>query len=103
VLRPNDDTGEHGVFIGAEMNESGWERAVRTALRTPYVVQERFSSGPLSFPVFQYGELRLKEVEVSIHPHVFNGKMQGAFAALQTSYASATPIAIAPVLLLEDS
>lgn len=103
ILRPNDDTGEHGVFVGAEMNETAWERAVRTALRTPYVVQERLSSGRLAFPVFQYGELQLKELEVSIHPHVFNGKMQGAFAALQTSYGSATPLAIAPVLLLEDS
>jgi hypothetical protein len=103
VLRPNEDTGEHAVFIGAEMNESAWERAVRTALRTPYVVQERFSSGPLPFPVFQYGELRVREMQVSVHPHVFNGKMQAAFAALQTSYASATPLAIAPVLLLEDS
>ncbi len=103
VLRPNDDTGEHGVFVGAEMNESAWERALRTALRTPYVVQEHLSSGSLPFPVFQYGELRLKDVDVSIHPHVFNGKMQGAFAALQTSYGSATPLAIAPVLLLEDS
>lgn len=102
VLRPNEDSGDHRVFVGAEMSQSAWESALRIALRTPYVVQERFGSGRQLFPVFQYGELQMKECEVSVHPHVFNGRMHGASAALETSAAGcATPLAIAPVLLLE--
>ncbi len=104
VLRPNEDTGDQRVFVGAEMKQSAWEGALRVALRTPYVVQERFCSGRQIFPVFQYGELQMKEAEVSIHPHVFNGRMQGASAALETSSAGCTtPLALAPLLLLEDS
>ena len=104
MLRPNEDTGEHRVFVGAEMKQSAWESALRAAFRTPYVVQERLCSGRQLFPVFQYGELQMKEAEVSVHPYVFNGRMQGASAALETSSAGCTtPLALAPLLLLEEN
>lgn len=103
TLRPNEDTGEEPVFIGAEMNQPAWERALRTALRMPYVAQERVCNGAEPFPVFQYGELQMKKAEVSVNPHIFNGKMQGASAALEVSSAGcSTPIAMAPVLVLEE-
>jgi len=104
VLRPNDDTGDRRVFVGAEMNSSAWENALHLALKTPYVVQERLSFARELFPVYQYGELQMKEVEVSVHPHVFSGRMHGASAALQTSSDGCpAPLGIAPVLLLEDN
>ena len=102
VLRPNDHECDQRVFVGAEMTSGAWDRAVRLALRTPYVVQERFSCGRQLFPVYQYGELQMKRAEVSIHPHVLNGKVQGVSAALETSSnGCSTPLAMAPVLLLE--
>lgn len=102
VLRPNDHECDQRVFVGAEMTSSAWDRAVHLALRTPYVVQERFLCGPQLFPVFQYGELQMKQAEVSIHPHVFNGKVQAVSAALETSSnGCSTPLAMAPVLLIE--
>jgi hypothetical protein len=102
VLRPNDHECDQRVFIGAEMTSSAWDRAVRLALRTPYVVQERFSCGRQIFPLYQYGELQMKQTEVSVHPHVFNGKVQGVSAALESSSGGcSTPLAMAPVLLLE--
>jgi hypothetical protein len=102
VLRPNDHECDQRVFVGADMTSPAWDRALRLALRTPYVVQERLSCGRQFFPIYQYGELRMKETEVSIHPHVFNGKVQGVSAALSTSSGGcSTPLAIAPVLLLE--
>jgi hypothetical protein len=102
VLRPNDHECDQRVFIGAEMTSSAWDHAVRVALRTPYVVQERFSCGSQLFPVYQYGELQMKQAEVSVHPHVLNGKVQGVSAALEVSSAGcSTPLAIAPVLMLE--
>ncbi len=102
ALRPNEDLGDQRTFIGSEMHPSAWEGALRVALRTPYVVQERLSNGSEPFPVFQYGELQMKRVAVSVHPHIFNGKMQGASAALvETSSAGCVaPLAMAPVLVL---
>jgi hypothetical protein len=102
VLRPNDHECDQRVFVGAEMTSSAWHRAVHLALRTPYVVQERFSCGRQFFPLYQYGELQMKQTEVSVQPHVLNGKLQGLCAALETSSGGcSTPLAMAPVLLLE--
>lgn len=104
ILRPNEDTDGHRVYIGAEMTQPAWEHALRVALHSPYVVQERMCSGRQQFPVFQYGELHMRDAEVSVHPHMFNGKMHGASAALETSASGcAAPLAIAPVLVLEQN
>jgi hypothetical protein len=102
VLRPNDHVCDQRIFVGADMSSLAWDHALRLALRTPYVVQERFSCGRQTFPIYQYAELQMKQTEVSIHPHVFNGKVQGVSAVLETSSGGcSTPLAVAPVLLLE--
>lgn len=102
VLRPNEDLPGLTTFAGAAMSQSAWERAVRAALQTPYVVQEISSRGREPFPVYQYGELQMREVEVSVHPNLLNGRMQGAAAALESSSASGSSlVGSAPVLLLE--
>jgi len=104
VLRPNQDTIDHRTYIGAEMTQLAWEGALRNAFRSFYVVQEHSCCGRQPVPVFQYGELRMQNAEVCLHPHLFNGKMRGASAALETSSSGfATPLAIAPVLLLESA
>jgi hypothetical protein len=65
-------------------------------------VQERTHAARQLFPVFQYGELQMKEAEISLHPHVFNGKMHGASAVLRMSAPESTsPPFILPVLLLK--
>lgn len=104
VLLPSDDTPDQRIFKGSEMTQAAWDRALRVALRAPYVVQERRFVGRETFPVYQYGELKMKEAEVTVHPYVFNGRMHGASAILNTSSdGSATQLAVAPVLLLEDN
>ncbi len=104
ALLPNEDSGDQRVYIGAEMTSLAWDRALRHALRSPYVVQERSQSLREPFPVFQYGELKMKEAEVTVHPHVLNGEMNGASAVLQTNMAGAAAhLAVAPVLLLEEA
>ncbi|MGI8961932.1 MAG: hypothetical protein ACR2IV_19670 [Bryobacteraceae bacterium] len=103
VLRPNEDTDGHRAFVGAELDQPAWERSLRIALRSPYVVQERMSLALQKFPIFHYGELQMKEVEISLHPYLSNGKMGAASALLRTAPGgSATSILIAPVLLLEE-
>jgi hypothetical protein len=101
VLCPNEDTDGHRVFVGAELDQVGWERGLRTALRSPYVVQERLSSPSQKFPLFHYGQLEMKEVEISVHAHVFNGKMHGASAFVRTPAWGSSPVLVAPAMLLE--
>jgi hypothetical protein len=102
VLRPNDESGDGEVSVGSEMTQSDWTRAVGAALHSPYVAQEHFSCDPESFPLLRYGELQMKQATVSIQPHIFDGQLHGASAALQScSDGYGKPLALAPVLLLE--
>ena len=104
TLLPSDDSADGRTFVGADMTQAAWDRALRLALRTPYVVQERTMQSIELFPIYQYGELKMKEAEVAIHPYVFNGQMHGTSAILQTRLAgSVTHLAVAPVLLLEEN
>src|SRR5262245_40814556 len=42
VLKPNDDYGGHGIYIGWSTDEIGWDEAIRFALANgDYLVQER--------------------------------------------------------------
>jgi hypothetical protein len=104
ALLPNEDSSGQRAYIGAETTPADWDRALRLALRTPYVVQERTLPARESFPLFQYGTFKMKEAEVTVHPHVLNGQMSGASAVLETCLAGATAhLAAAPVLLLEEA
>ena len=104
ALLPNEDASDQRAFIGAEMTPAAWDRALKLALRTPYVVQERALPARECFPLFQYGEFKMKEAEVTVHPHVLNGEMGGASAVLETCLAGSTAhLAVAPVLLLEEA
>ena len=57
VLKPNDDTSDQNTFRGAELDELGWEKALRQAMRSPYVVQEVADPARAVFPLLQYGSL----------------------------------------------
>jgi hypothetical protein len=104
VLRPNDKTAEQRCFIGRETDDSTWDKAIRSALRSPYVVQEYVPSAHEIFPLYQYGELHMRQMEVSVHPHTFAGKMQGSSAVLQTaSNGFSSPVAIAPVFIIAEA
>ncbi len=87
ALLPNEDSSDQRTYVGSEMTTVAWERALKLALRSPYVVQERNPSAQEPFPIFQYGELKMKDAEVTVHPHVLNGEMNGASAVLQTYLA----------------
>ena len=77
ILKPNDDDGERRTFHGAEMDESAWERALKTAMRDSYVVQEVTQGLISEFPLHRYGSIEMREMNVDVHPHSFLGKVNG--------------------------
>jgi len=102
ALLPNEDCDEQRVFVGREMDDRAWDRALRVALRTPYVVQEHFPLAHEPFPVLEYGDMRMRDAEVNVRPFVVNGRLQGAAAALQSPPGGSTAIPLtAPILVLE--
>lgn len=84
VLKPNDDYGGHGVFIGWEADADEWERAIALALERPYVVQERVSLKKVPMPVFS-DRVRLEEMFIDFNPFLFNNEVEGALIRLSNS------------------
>ncbi|PYT16115.1 MAG: hypothetical protein DMG59_11630 [Acidobacteria bacterium] len=103
VLKPNDDSADLHSFRGAETDDSGWEKALRQAMRTPYVVQEADEPSHAVFPLLQYGSLMMKEMQVDVHPHSFLGKVHGCSSWLSVagSNSFSTLTGLAPTFLLE--
>jgi hypothetical protein len=103
VLRPNDDGTDQHSFRGSEVDDSGWEKALRTALRNPYVVQEVVEPVIDMFPVLQYGHMEMQKMRVDVHPHSYLGKVQGCSSWLTAVGPSgfSTLSGVAPTFILE--
>ncbi len=103
VLKPNDDSAELSSFRGADTDDLGWEKALRQAMRAPYVVQEVSEPARAVFPLLQYGSLMMKEMQVDVHPQSFLGTVHGCSSWLSvagsSSFSSLT--GLAPTFLLE--
>ena len=84
VLKPNDDYGGHGIYIGWNTDEIAWEEAVRHALANgDYLVQERVRTARESFPALaEDGSVFFAEQLVDLDPLLFNGKVGSAFTRL---------------------
>ena len=104
TLLPNDDGGEQQSFDGALMTDQTWERALRTALRNPYVLRERLEPTMDRFPVLQWGSVDMKDVRLDLRPQAFLGKVQSFSAYLSPGSAQgfSTVTGVAPVFLLDS-
>lgn len=84
VLKPNDDYGGHGVFIGWESTAEEWEQAIQIALERPYVVQERVALKKTPIPMFT-DRVRMEEMFIDFNPFLFHNEAEGALIRLSTS------------------
>jgi len=103
VLRPNDEATDQQSYRGSELDEPAWEKALKTALRNPYVVQEVVEPVVDVFPVLQYGHLEMQRMRVEVHPHSYLGKVQGCSSWLTAIGPSgfSTLSGVAPTFILE--
>lgn len=103
VLKPNDSTGEQQTIQGADTDAAGWDRALKVALRSPYVVQERVPPVILPFPAYQWGSMEIRDMRVDLHPHAYLGKVHGCSSWLSLAGATGftTLSGLAPTFLLE--
>ncbi len=85
VLKPNDDYGGRGVFIGPRLNETEWGAAIAQALAGDYVVQDAIDLQTEDFPVFNDTEWQLQPMFVDTNPFLFRGKVCGAMVRLSSS------------------
>jgi len=87
VLKPNDDYGGHGIYIGWNTDEIGWDEAIHNALANgDYLVQERVPTAREVFPALTAdGKINFAEQLVDLDPLLFNGKVGSAFTRLSSN------------------
>lgn len=87
VLKPNDDYGGHGIYIGWAISEDEWNEAIEQALKVgDYLVQERVKTAKETFPfINEDGKIYMTESLVDLDPLIFNGKVGSAFTRLSVT------------------
>lgn len=86
VLKPNDDYGGHGIYIGWVADETEWDKAIAAALENgDYLVQERVETSKELFPMLFGDDVSMIEQLVDLDPLLFFGKVGSAFTRLSTS------------------
>lgn len=86
VLKPNDDYGGAGIVLGWQVNDIEWAAAIRTALGSPYIVQERVPIPSEPYPSWIDGKLQTFDRMLDTAPFVSHGDfMQGQLTRLSTS------------------
>jgi uncharacterized circularly permuted ATP-grasp superfamily protein len=87
VLKPNDDYGGHGIYIGWNHDAAAWEEALQAALADgDYLVQERVSTARETFPaLLDDGSVVYAEQLVDLDPLLFNGRVGSAFTRLSST------------------
>ena len=87
VLKPNDDYGGHGIYIGWSAGEGEWGEALRHAVANgDYIVQERVKTARETFPALtDDGRVEFAEQLVDLDPLLFYGKVGSAFTRLSYS------------------
>ncbi len=88
VLKPNDDYGGHGIYIGWNSSASEWDDAIKLALADgDYLVQERVKTAKEMFPMItdDAGNWEMTEQLVDLDPLLFLGKVGSAFTRLSST------------------
>jgi hypothetical protein len=86
VLKPNDDYGGRGIFLGWTVDALAWEKAVQTALAEPYIVQERINLPSEPFPSYESGQVHILDRMLDTAPFTFYGAyMDGCLTRISTA------------------
>ena len=85
ILKPNDDYGGRGVVFGDRVSTSEWEEALKEALTSDYVVQEKLELWMEDFPIFDEDRWSLQPMYVDTNPFLFHGRVEGAMVRLSDS------------------
>jgi len=86
VLKPNDDYGGAGIVLGWTVSDEEWQAAIRTALASPHIVQERVVIPSEPYPTWSDGALHLIDRMLDTAPFVVGGTaVEGCLTRLSTA------------------
>jgi uncharacterized circularly permuted ATP-grasp superfamily protein len=84
LLKPNDEYGGKGIVIGWEVSRDEWAGALKEALDTPFVVQERVTIAYENYPTMVDGQLQIGQRLVDSDPFLFGTDVAGCLTRLST-------------------
>lgn len=85
VLKPNDEYGGKGIFVGWDASPERWREGIEKALTFgDYLVQERVMVGRAPFPYWENG-LQYGEYLVDLDPFVFESDATGFLTRLSST------------------
>jgi glutathionylspermidine synthase len=86
VLKPNDEYGGKGVYIGWASGESEWRGAIEEALQSPYVVQWAVKIDHEPYPYYdQEHGVSFRDLAADLDPFVFGTDTQGILTRLSAA------------------
>lgn len=85
ILKPNDDYGGHGIFLGKRASEAEWDVMIAKAIDNDYIVQEAVELHMEDFPVFGPERWSVQPMYVDTNPFIFNGRVEGVMVRLSDS------------------
>ncbi len=85
ILKPNDDYGGHGLFLGHQSTAGQWDDALSTALKADYIVQELVELHMEEFPIFDEERWSLQPMYIDTNPFIFRRRVEGALVRLSDS------------------
>lgn len=86
VLKPNDDYGGKGIFLGWTVDQTTWEQAVQMAMLSPYIVQERVRLPKEPFPNWIDNQVVIADRMVDTDPFCsFGSYMDGSLCRISTA------------------
>jgi glutathionylspermidine synthase len=86
VLKPNDDYGGKGIVLGWEVSDQAWQASLQTALREPYIVQQRIALPKEAYPSMADGRVVFADRMVDTAPYVaYGGNVDGCLSRLATA------------------
>lgn len=104
ALKPNDEYGGKGIFIGWQMSQSEWDSAIETSLKGDYLVQQRVKTSREVFPYIKDdGNVDFIEQLIDLDPLLYDGKVGSAFTRLSSSELANVTAGggMVPVFILE--
>ena len=85
VLKPNDEYGGKGIYIGWASTAEEWQAAIAEAQKTPYVVQWKVEAPKVPFPVWGEEGMVFEPQTIDIDPYVFFGEAHGFLTRLSAT------------------
>lgn len=86
VIKPNDEYGGKGVYIGWASSDEEWQRGIQEALESSYVAQQAVQIEREPYPYLdENGSVAFRDMAADLDPFTFGANTQGILTRLSSA------------------